>query len=106
MIFDYGHDDMIGMMDWGLNGWAMVLSGFFFLLIIIVLFYFLTRSNRQETHETYLNDEYSKKLKYQGNATTLANTEMRFDEAYFCPNCGKQLDGRTTKFCPFCGSMT
>ncbi len=104
MILDYYHDDVNHMMDWGSNGWIyMILGGILFLLIVVILIYFLSRSTRQYDFTNTLNHEASDNSKI----TSVKENEEELNEiAYFCPTCGEKLDGRTSKYCPFCGSKT
>ena len=102
MILNFGYDDMPHMMDWGPNGWIFViLGGTIILLVVVILLYFLFRGQ----HRNNLADP----LKYEGYDTpkmsaAKENGEKSSETAYFCPNCGVQLEEKTSKFCPICGS--
>ncbi|MFX0008744.1 MAG: zinc-ribbon domain-containing protein [Candidatus Hermodarchaeota archaeon] len=102
MILNFSYGDMPHMMDWGPNAWIyLILGGAVILFVIVILLYFLFRSQ----HQSNLADP----SKYEGDDTSQIsaareNGKSSNETAYFCPNCGVQLEERSSKFCPICGS--
>ncbi|MFW9948593.1 MAG: zinc-ribbon domain-containing protein [Candidatus Thorarchaeota archaeon] len=102
------------MMNWGPNGWyLLVFGGLLFFLFIVILLYILSRgiyhhknlANNMD-HETYENNEFHKMQTQEIYSAISGQKNMKIstDFVNFCPTCGEKLDSRTVKFCPFCGT--
>ncbi|MFX1358461.1 MAG: hypothetical protein ACFFA8_14410 [Promethearchaeota archaeon] len=112
MILDYSHDYMNQMMDWGSNGWIiLVLGGAIFLLFIIILLYFLSRGrNHQENFPNNKQDIIYNKNELLNIPNSYSsrpvkdNVKSDYDAVNYCPACGEKINGTEVKFCPFCGA--
>lgn len=113
MILNYSQDYMDHMMDWGPNGWILlILGGVIFLLFVIILFYFLFRNNHKENISNSLERIVNSNNKYSETQTqnynTIASTKEKEvnlkENTLFCPACGEKLNERTLNYCPFCGN--
>jgi predicted RNA-binding Zn-ribbon protein involved in translation (DUF1610 family) len=113
MRLNLNQDYMDHMMDWGPNGWFILISGgVLFLLFVIIVLYFLFRNQHSEDlknsldHITNGNNNYSEIQTQNYNKSVLSKIkeENLKQIAFFCPNCGERLEKRTFKICPLCGS--
>ncbi len=82
------------MMDWGSNLWFYMIL-VMVICVVIVIIYWLAR----RTHKNKSFQKPDQKSKETGEVK-----HVKSEKPYFCPNCKEELDDKTLKYCPYCGS--
>ncbi|MHA2339816.1 MAG: hypothetical protein ACXACX_21105 [Candidatus Hodarchaeales archaeon] len=99
--------------DWGSNMWFYMILGMgIFLLIAAILIYLLTRRRHQydsSKERSRRNHHIEERAKTQTQSNQKSLSAVTVEDVnqkipFFCPICGENLDDRTLKYCPYCGS--
>ncbi len=99
-VIDSHMKNDMGMMDWGQYMWIyMLLGGIIFLILVIILLRLLNRNSSQSKESSILVNSVAQKLKVD------KNIEIKQPIMFSCPNCKEDLNDRTLKYCPFCGTQ-
>ncbi|MFX1344965.1 MAG: hypothetical protein ACFFAI_07635 [Promethearchaeota archaeon] len=99
------YDDHMGyhMMDWNFDNWI-----FFILIIGILVFiglifvYYILNNTIKNDSNSRLKRQTAEELKNNNN---LSEDLLKLnEEVSYCYNCGKKIDDRSIRFCPYCGA--